>query len=94
MGRGLKKEFDSLGQIWYIENTKGSLRSDLPLMTINLYLNSRQLLGVVGGYFLPLNQSALQSCSFGILLLLQSKYPDLINGYMLICVHNYDIIMA
>jgi hypothetical protein len=85
MGRGLKKEFDSLGQIWYIENTKGSLRSDLPLKTINLYLNSRQLLGVVGGYFLPLNQSALQSYSFGVLLLLQFKYPDLKRLYVDLC---------
>jgi len=34
MGRGLKKEFDSWKQIWYIENTKGSLRSDLPFKVL------------------------------------------------------------
>lgn len=30
IGRGLKKEFDSWKQMWYIESTKGSLRSGLP----------------------------------------------------------------
>ena len=34
IGRGLKKEFDSWKQMWYIESTKGSLRSDLPFKVL------------------------------------------------------------